>query len=96
MCFLLAGTRILLLVLRYNSKRQLGFRAARPRRWLQRAAVPPHWPQAARRPGPRDPAPGPRAARWGGTDSATPAPRPAGGPGLFSKTLSLAQVNFLF
>lgn len=47
-CFLLAGTGVLLPALRYNIKLQLDSRQARPSRWLQRAAVGTHWPEAAR------------------------------------------------
>lgn len=106
MCFLLAGTRVLLLLLRYDIKTQTDSRQARPGRWLPWAAVAAPWPEAA--PGPGHCVPEPEAR---GTRRPDPAPRAggaqtprrqpcarrlAGGPGLFSKTLSPAQVGFLF
>lgn len=97
MCFLLAGTRVLLLVLRYDIKMQPDSRQARPGRWLPWAAVAAPWPEAAPaawalRPGAggaRHSAAGPRAARWGGADSATPAlrPPPRGRPGVVFQDL---------
>lgn len=71
MCFLLAGTRVLLLVLRYNIKLQLDSRQARPSRWLQRAAVDTHWPEAALAAWP------PRPGSGGARQSAAGTPRRA-------------------
>lgn len=98
MCFLLAGTRVLLLVPRYNIKMQLDSRQARPSRWLQSVAADLHrleaapaaWALCSGAGGARQAAAaGLRAGRWGGADSATPGPRPParGRPGIVFQDL---------
>lgn len=106
MCFLLAGTRGLLLVPRYNIQMQLDSRQARPRRWLQSVAADSHRLEAAPSAwalcsgagahGRRRPDPAPRAGVAQTRRRQPRARQLAGGRGLFSKTLSLARVNFLF